>query len=331
MGNIDISVIIPVFNRENHIQKCLDSVLGQNGVTVEVIIIDDGSTDNSLEICQQYAAEYSNIIVIHQTNKGIASSRNAGVDIAIGDYITFLDSDDYITPNAFIYMLSAMKEKDVDVVIGGFDRVTENGELIERNNIPYDYKDRIISRRDYWYLNSLKQSNYLFTVIWGKLYKRSIWIELRFEDGQRFAEDEYILPKLIERCNSFYLMDDIVYEQTSSIGSLTRSRFDASKLGSPESKLITSQFLIKENLYDCAVEKWGIAIGEIIIMTKFVDDDESRKKISNINVDAKRLGIKLFKYMDPIKRLKYIGYLIGDPIYRLSIFVKTHLYKHVKV
>lgn len=314
-SNVDISVIIPAYNREDFISKCIESVLNQSTKSMEIIIIDDGSTDRTLETCNGLAEEYPCIRVIHQANQGLASARNTGLDVATGEYITFLDSDDCISPGAFTSMLKAIRDNDVDAVIGEFDIVSEDGTIIGKGSIPDEFKSSIIDSEMFWKLNSMKQCNILFTVVWGKLFKKEIWEKLRFADGVRFAEDEYVLPELIQRCNGFYLLNQNVYQQVSSIGSLSRSVFDCNKLNSPDSKLRTCKYLIEQGLFDCAVEKWSIAVGEIMLMTKLADETEIRKKINMLQRESVVLGQSLFGSMDTKKKLKFLGYGIGYPFY----------------
>ena len=102
---IDVSVIIPVYNTEKYLQRCVDSVIGQQGVSVEIILIDDGSTDSSGKICDKYAAKYPEIKCIHTPNAGPSTAKNVGYDIATGNYIAFIDSDDEIKPDMFNQML----------------------------------------------------------------------------------------------------------------------------------------------------------------------------------------------------------------------------------
>lgn len=318
MNKVDISVIIPVYNREAYIAKCIDSVLKQNTIAIEVIIIDDGSTDNSLEICNNYAAAHSNILVIHQENKGMASARNVALNVARGEYITFLDSDDCMGQGALFEMLTALKAHNVDAVIGEYDLIDEEGNKVGKGTFPDSIKSCVISQKDFWMLNSNKETNLLFTVVWGKLFKKRVWESLRFGDGVRFAEDEFILGELVERCNSFYLLAKTVYIQTSSHESLTRSAFNKDKLTSPESKLKISQYLLDKKLYSCAVEKWGIAAGEIILMTKLAGDKETRDKLKTLDRYLRYLGNKLFIHMDISKKVKYIAYCIGYPFYAIK-------------
>ena len=323
MSKIDVSVIVPAYNRANYISKCIDSALGQKDVTTEIIIVDDGSTDNTLDICNEYAGKHTNIHVLHQANSGMASARNAALDIAAGDYITFLDSDDRLSEDSLIRMITAIKEYDVDAVMGEYDVVSDQGSITGQGAIPDEHKSGIISKKEFWELNRNKSCNYLFTVVWGKLYKKEIWKDLRFGDGLRFAEDEYIMPDLIKRCSKIYLLGEKVYEMTASIGSLTRSSFDNNKLTSPDSKLKTCRYLMEESLFDCAVEKWGIAVGEVILMTKLVRDNDSKKTIKSLYEETIALGRQLLKYMDFQKKFKYFAYRIGYPFYRMITFAKS--------
>lgn len=314
MSRYEISVIIPVYNREKYIKKCLDSVLNQKDVNAEIIIVDDGSTDETLHICQEYSKLNPNIKVIRQGNSGVSAARNTALDNATGDYITFIDSDDWCAEDAFSTMLAAIKEHNVDAVIGESDVSTDDGCVQEHIAMPADYCKQEIGVNQFWELNSRKSSNFLFTVVWGKLYKKSVWDDLRFDTEATFAEDEYVLPELVERCQKFYLLDQTVYVQRVSDSSLSRSLFDSKKLKSPDSKLKTCKHLIEKGLYDCAVEKWGIAVGEIILMTKLAEDTVTKKEIKLLHKEVCRLGMFLFKYMSVSKKLKFIVYYIGYPV-----------------
>ena len=315
MNSIDISVIIPAYNCANSIKRCIDSVLKQTDINVETIVIDDGSTDETLRICEDISKTTSTVKVIHQENNGISSARNAGLDIAKGKYISFLDSDDIIAPNGLEAMLTAITTNNVDAVIGEYQSIYEDGTVLQRGTIPENISGKIIDSKEYWILNSKKETNFLFTVVWGKLFKKEIWESLRFDDGARFAEDEYILPELVSRCNSFYLLNKPVYTQYMALGSLSRSAFSFTKLNSPESKLLTCDHLISKKLYSCAVEKWGIAVGEILLMTKLAKDSSTRVKINTLHKKICKLGFILFKHMDVNKKIKFIGYFIGYPFY----------------
>lgn len=317
MNNADVSIIIPVFNREDYISRCIESVINQNKVSTEVIVVDDGSEDNTLEICNTIARKNPNVHVVHQDNRGLASARNVGLDIASGDFITFLDSDDYLPQDALAYMVDVINKKTVDMVIGSYDVVTDEGNILERKAIPSEFMENSFGRNEFWRLNSSKIYNMMFTVVWGKLYRKGVWKKIRFGTGVRFAEDEFVLPELIDNCKSFCCLDHCVYIQTSLLGSLSRSTFNYHKLNSPESKLITCEYLIRKGLYAYAVEKWGIAVGEILLMTKLSKDLDAKNKLNVLQRKSILLGKILFEYMNINKKIKYIGYIFSYPFYTL--------------
>ena len=128
-----ISVIVPVYNTEKYIEKCVMSILNQTYKNLEIILIDDGSTDNSPQICDSLAKKDNRITVIHQPNGGVSSARNIGLDNTHGDYITFVDSDDYIEPN----MIEFLSENigDTNIAMCGYTSVDENGNLSPQENV----------------------------------------------------------------------------------------------------------------------------------------------------------------------------------------------------
>jgi len=120
-----VSVIVPVYNTGEFLGSCLNSLLAQNYSPIEIILVDDGSTDNSSDICNEYALKHKNIHVIHQENRGVSTARNKALDIAKGEYITFCDSDDYVLPNMINHLVEIMEENNCDLSVCGFSRDTE--------------------------------------------------------------------------------------------------------------------------------------------------------------------------------------------------------------
>ncbi|MGN1326481.1 MAG: glycosyltransferase family 2 protein, partial [Clostridia bacterium] len=127
-----ITVIMPVYNVEKYLEEAIDSVIYQTYQNLEIILIDDGSTDNSGNICDEYAKKDSHIKVIHQENKGLSGARNTGLDIATGEYIMFIDSDDIFPKDACEKMLKFMEEKDADYIVGNYTNMSEEGEIWEK-------------------------------------------------------------------------------------------------------------------------------------------------------------------------------------------------------
>jgi glycosyltransferase involved in cell wall biosynthesis len=180
-----LSIIIPVYNVEKYVRQCLDSVVTQSFKDVEIIVVNDGSTDKSGEICEEYAAVDPRIRVIHQQNVGMSVARNAGLDVATGDYIWFIDSDDWIVPNAFELLVQHLKNTNVEALSFSYILFfSENETFSEPQNI------QEISVTDG---NSfIRQSAFFFTAVWSFVYKREFFNEhsLRFKKGL-IHEDDY--------------------------------------------------------------------------------------------------------------------------------------------
>ncbi|WP_051671467.1 glycosyltransferase family 2 protein [Oribacterium sp. P6A1] len=167
-----ISVIITVYNREIFIEKCVKSILDQTEVSTEIILIDDGSTDHSKEICESFAALHENVRVIRQKNAGLSVARNTGLDNAIGDYICFLDDDDVMTPGSLKVLLEAMRKNDVDMVVVDFEKCKEDGSFLCSSHMPDNVKNRVITVDEYWTASFDKRGYFIFIVSWAKLYKK---------------------------------------------------------------------------------------------------------------------------------------------------------------
>lgn len=155
--NLLVSIIIPIYNAGKYINKCVESILNQTYKNVEIILINDGSKDDSLDILKELEKEHQNIIVYDQENCGVANTRNRGMQYATGDYIMFIDNDDFIDPEYIEIFVNELKEADYDIVIGGFKRVNTKNQILFHNH-PLD---------DRW-------TKYTIIAPWAKLYKREV-------------------------------------------------------------------------------------------------------------------------------------------------------------
>ncbi|MCU5288783.1 glycosyltransferase family A protein, partial [Bacillus paranthracis] len=184
-----VSIIVPVYNAEKYVHKCIDSLLQQTYKNIEIILINDGSTDNSGKICDEYANESSKIRVIHQKNSGPSATRNVGIDVANGAYIQFVDSDDYVEPNMTEEMLKAMNNK-FQLVICGYKSLS----LFNKDINIKEHKCHISGGYDY--SSFMMEFGYLFrdvyiNPLWNKLYNTALIKEnhLRFKDNVYMGED----------------------------------------------------------------------------------------------------------------------------------------------
>jgi len=181
--NDKISVIIPVYNVAAYLSQCLDSVLSQDHRNLEVILINDGSKDDSGRICDTYAVSDSRVKVIHQQNAGAAAAKNAGLRIATGEYLSFVDSDDYLEANVYGYMLSALQESGADAAHFNFREVycSHVEECIVHRG------RSVVSSREYLVRFT---KDWSCPLLWNKLYKRSLFENVFFEEGHKI-DDEY--------------------------------------------------------------------------------------------------------------------------------------------
>lgn len=220
-----ISVVIPVYNVENYVGKCIDSVLNQTYQNLEIVLVDDGSTDNSGSICDEYMKKYSNIKVVHKENGGLSDARNCGINICHGDYITFIDSDDSIKKNYVAYLYELMQQYDCEMSICDFEYINEKGKVLNRVTNTgmvelFDRKEAIVEL-----LNSSK----INTSASMKLYKIQLFEGIRYPKGLLY-EDVATTYKLILRCNKVVRGDVPLYEYLLRNGSITKQRFGVRKM-----------------------------------------------------------------------------------------------------
>ena len=219
-----ISVIVPIYNVEKYLKYCLDSILVQSYKNLEIILINDGSTDNCGKICDEYQLEDKRIKVIHKTNAGLADARNTGLKIATGDYISFLDSDDYIYPTFYEELYTLLQKNDADIAECDFMRI--NVENIEncKEIIDSENKRNTVLETNTNNIESLKLlygprlKPYLKkVVVWNKLYKKSILDNIEFPVG-KLHEDEYTTFKILYKAQKVISTNRILhgYMQTSN-------------------------------------------------------------------------------------------------------------------
>lgn len=221
-----ISIVIPVYKTEEYLEKCVASVLNSKYENIEIILVDDGSPDGCPEICDKLSEKYEKIRVIHKANGGLSSARNAGLDIACGKYITFIDSDDLITQDMISEMYSiAVKENCRIVKLGML--LTEN-----EDDANGDYSEK----KEYTVVNAEMALSRIYSdppsivTICGKLYDISLFDDLRFPEGI-INEDEYLTPRLFNACDKIALCDTVGYIYMQRPGdSIMRGAFSPKKL-----------------------------------------------------------------------------------------------------
>ncbi|MCR5379856.1 MAG: glycosyltransferase [Lentisphaeria bacterium] len=188
-----ISIIVPVYQVEKYLEKCINSIIAQTYKNLEIILVDDGSTDNCPAICNRFQAEDSRIKVIHQENGGLSHARNVGVEHATGDFIGFVDSDDWIEPNMYEVLMSALQETGADIPVSDRQMEFEGSQPVQIN-VKKDQRKLYSSEEAV--KNIIKGGGIIRNSVWNKLYRRTVLANISFTEG-KIHEDILWTPKIV--------------------------------------------------------------------------------------------------------------------------------------
>lgn len=237
-----ISVIVPVYNIEDFIEKCVESIINQTYKNLEIILINDGSKDKSGQICNQLKEKYKNIKVIHKNNEGLSEARNDGIKSAKGKYISFIDGDDYIKSNMYELLYNALKENDCDIAECGFIKKMPDSTEIIINNCK---ENQILPGEDA--MKSSINNSIFSTVAWNKLYKKSIFEEHNiFYPKSKLHEDQFTTYKIFEKSKKSIKIKESLYYYVQRDNSIMKT-FNIKRLDGCEAIKETMAFI--ENKY----------------------------------------------------------------------------------
>ena len=221
-----ISVIIPVYNVEKYLDRCIESVVNQTYKNLEIILVDDGSPENCPQICDEWTKKDDRIIVVHKKNGGLSDARNKGIDIASGTYICFVDSDDYISENMIEKLYNVLTEANAEISICNFRYVDESGndctdkKLFSNDNLPIT--DNVLSSFDILADKMFEPKNWYWVVAWNKLYKKELFDDIRYPVG-KIHEDEYVIHKILIKCHNVACVSDMLYYYVQRNDSIMKS------------------------------------------------------------------------------------------------------------
>lgn len=237
-----VSIIVPVYNVEKYITKCIQSLLGQTYTSFEAIIVDDGSVDNSIKIAKELVGNDPRFIFLEKKNGGLSSARNFGLEHVTGDYIAFLDSDDYLAVDCFEKVMGYfICDKELDVILFGYNWIDENHNMIGRFMPDLD---QYLSKQDI-----LLAEEYINYSVWSKIYRKEIWHNQSFVEGLLY-EDKEIIPALLYK-RKLHVIGEHLYFYLQRSGSIMNSY---SRQKSVSSVLYIYdkylEFLASEQLYE---------------------------------------------------------------------------------
>lgn len=209
MNNPLISVIVPIYNVERYLDACIDSIINQTYSNLEIILVDDGSPDRCPEICDEYAKKDNRIKSIHQDNGGLSAARNSGIDIAQGEFLTFIDSDDFVACNYVELLYKGIVEFDADISIASFCTFTNEDELkISRNELSFVEMAKDECFRRYGALNAGLSMPFISAC--NKLYKKDFFASIRFPIGKLY-EDAFTTYKLLDKAKKIVFTPSKLY------------------------------------------------------------------------------------------------------------------------
>ena len=220
-----LSVIVPVYNTENYLRKCVDSILASTYENLEVILVDDGSPDNSGAICDEYAERDARVKVIHKENGGLSSARNAGLDIATGDYITFVDSDDYIANDIYEKIIAKFATENVDLVMMNIASVNEDYSVVSN---PRQYPDEWLDVKSGEWLFQKICERKIDTSVWSKVFLANTIACFRFKECVLNEDFLYLSELIASKDLRLSLVNDIGYYYYTRTGSITKAGFGKS-------------------------------------------------------------------------------------------------------
>jgi len=292
--NPKLSIIIPVFNVEPFLKKCLDSVINQTYSNLEIILIDDESPDNCGEICDDYAKNDERIKVIHQKNKGLSGARNSGLKIVSGDYIAFLDSDDWIHPKMYETMMNIILSNKLEIAECGIIEKKDDKEELSIKKPTYE----VIIEDCYQALSRIIK-NSQFSV-WRRIYNRSLLNDYEFLLNKT-SEDIYFTVDILKKTKRIGYIEYPFYNYRENPTSITKSSYSLRRLNDS----ISASFYLKEKMKDYEVSK-----------------NKNLSKIITNHI--------LWKLLLHYKRINYNSHLDTDYYYRKKIksYIKQNYYKN---
>lgn len=287
-----ISIIVPVYNVEEYLIPCVDSILNQTYKTFEIILVDDGSTDRSGEICDELEKKDVRISVHHKPNGGLSDARNYGMKYANAEYITFIDSDDTISPYFLDVLMSKMIEKDADIVQCSHTSREENLDTGTGNEYSYNGEEGI--------KQFLLRKN-VYVAAWGKLYKTELFKDIKFPYG-RINEDVCTTYKVIYRAKKTVCLDHALYWHRMRQGSIMRSPFSEKNFEIVKTADEIREFLGKDaGQYVTEINFYEYKTVLILLNALLCSEEHNnfpeqkkslRKKILSVDIDNHFLSVK---------------------------------------
>lgn len=293
-----ISVIIAVFNPGKYLRPCLDSIIGQTYKNLEIILVDDGSTDDSLAVCKEYAKKDSRVIVYHKENSGVSATRNQGIRLAHGEYFSFIDSDDWLEEDTYEYLMELMVKHNVDAVNH------EHFVTYPDKEITHSISDELYGLCDR--AQAIKMITYHFPFAWNKLYSKKLIENSFFNEEICRGEDTLFALQAFDKADKVWFDKKPLYHYVQSEQSAVRGKFRKSQLTAI--KLIKEYDIFYSSKYPELYNKQLSSMMNLMITlyTDMCDDKEKLKREKRIVVDEFRVMYKKANHKTLTKKQRFL-------------------------
>lgn len=232
-----ISIIVPIYKVEKYLERCVESLLNQTYTNLEIILVDDGSPDNCPVMCEEFAKKDSRIRVVHKKNGGLSDARNVGLEVATGEYIGFIDSDDYVDVNMYQDMITNALKYNAQIVECDIYSVYDGNRIEEYSSVD----DAVYTTtKDIMYAYIAKFT--IKTVVWNKLYKKDIFGSLKFEVG-KYNEDEFFTYQILSKATTFVHINKHYYYYIQRAESIMGCSYSLKKLDGLEGGMKKTEFI----------------------------------------------------------------------------------------
>lgn len=319
-----ISIIVPVYNAEEYVENTVQSIINQTYKNIQIILVDDGSIDQSLKIIQQLAKKEKRIKVIHQENKGVSAARNTGISHATGDYITFVDADDLLEPKACEILYNNIKKYNSDISVASVKKINIANHVISP---PATNKIHQYSKEEFFKIFFLNDGSIDVASANAKLYSKKIYKEITYVENRNSNEDRYYLFKAILKSNTIVFQDTSIYIYKMHENSLSTSKVNE--------RLFDNIYFAKEMLKESKKQMpklYNFALYNYQITTMWVyrnfyryKDIMKKYKVKLKLIRKEIINTKKIKYLSVSKKIEiiiihYFNYLyywlikIGDKV-----------------
>lgn len=278
-----ITVVVPIFKVEKYLDECVQSILRQTYQNLEIFLVDDGSPDRCGEMCDEFAKKDSRISVIHQKNKGLSGARNSAIDVCTGEYITFVDSDDWISPDMIDQLYKSLVLEGAQMSCTSPESFYEDGTRTGRNG-----SDEVLVYTKEKALDCFLFNDYLTPCVWGKLYVKDLWKGVRCPEGKLF-EDQFTTYKLIDQCEKIVYCTKPMYHYRKRVGSIGHSSFNKKTYDLYDAIHEEYDFIFTKygkSVPNIAVARitWEVVFANMMIMAGYRDE----KTIKTIQMFARK-------------------------------------------